>query len=224
VKRTVIILTGLATLGVAAYIGSRLHAQEQPQIQPTAGTTPAPVVAPRTKMAIMNLLGVIQNYDKWKDFQRNYEGYVQQFKKEAEKIQQDGLALKSQLEKATDDATKNKCNDQLKVLQRQFQDREDQYKRELSKYQDEVVVQIYREIEDAVRVYARANDIELVMHYNEMLTPSEIHHPTNVKRKLSNPACLPIYSVAGMDVTSQITEMLNSRVRAQTQPAAPPMH
>jgi Skp family chaperone for outer membrane proteins len=212
VKRTVIILTGLATLGVVVYLGSRLHAQSQGQLQQTNATAPA--AALRTRIAVVNLLGVVKNYRKWQDFENNYKNCLKEADAEFDKIKSEGLRLKADLEKAADDATRDKIQQQLKALDRQVQDKGEKFKRELLKYRDDMAVQIYREIEDAVKAYARANDIDMVMHYNDAVVPADIYHPLNVQRKLQNPACMPIYVAPGMDITNHVSEMLNARLGA----------
>jgi len=211
VKRTVIILTGIATLGVVAYLGSRLYAQEQGQIQPANATAPAPVL--RTRIAVVNLLGVVKNYQKWQDFETQYKGALKNADAEFDKMKAEGLRLKAALEKAVDDAEREKITAQLKALDRQVQDKGEQFKRELLKWRDDVAVQIYREIEDTVKVVARSNDIELVLHYSDAVVPADIYHPLNIQRKLQSQGCMPMYMQDGMDITVRVTETLNSRLR-----------
>ncbi len=210
-KRTVIILTGIATLGVVAYLGSRLYAQEQGQIQPANATAPAPVL--RTRIAVVNLLGVVKNYQKWQDFETQYKGALKNADAEFDKMKAEGLRLKAALEKAVDDAEREKITAQLKALDRQVQDKGEQFKRELLKWRDDVAVQIYREIEDTVKVVARSNDIELVLHYSDAVVPADIYHPLNIQRKLQSQGCMPMYMQDGMDITVRVTETLNSRLR-----------
>ena len=53
-KRTVVVLTGLLALVAAAYVGGRLRAQ--------TGAAPAP--EPRTRIALINLLFVLEKYER----------------------------------------------------------------------------------------------------------------------------------------------------------------
>jgi Skp family chaperone for outer membrane proteins len=217
----VITLTGMAALGIGAYLGSRLYAQEQGQIQQTNATAPAPPL--RTRIAVVNLLGVVKNYQKWQDFENQYKGALKNADAEFEKMKAEGLRLKEKLEKAVDEAEREKIKEQLKGLDRQVQDKGEQFKRELLKWRDDVAVQIYREIEDAVRLVARSNDIELVLHYSDAVVPADIYHPLNIQRKLQSQGCMPMYMQDGMDITVRVTETLNSRVRgaATAAPARP---
>ena len=79
-KRTIAIVAGLVTLGVAVYIGSRVGAQ--PNTQSAVGGTSA-YKAPVSKVGIVNLSLIIQHYYKWLAFKDEYE---REFKAEMAKI------------------------------------------------------------------------------------------------------------------------------------------
>jgi Skp family chaperone for outer membrane proteins len=215
VKRTVIILTGLATLAATAYLGSRLQAQNG-QVQQVGATAPA--AALRTRIAVVNLMGVVKQYQKWQDFENSYKTALKDATAEFDKLKTEAMRLKAELEKATDEATRVKIQEQMKALDRQVQDKNEQFKRDLLKWRDDIAVQIYREIDDAVKAYARANDIDMVLHFSDAVTPADMFHPANVERKLQTLACMPMYVAQGMDITAQVTEMLNARLRT-TAPA-----
>jgi Skp family chaperone for outer membrane proteins len=228
VKRTVLILTGIATLGVAAYLGSQSRAQDPAQgqqpngVQQTGGVAPATAPAPRTRIAVVNLVGVLRNYQKWVDFEHQYKGLLADYDKEVSKQKTAALQLKSDIERATDDATRTQLQQKLKELDRTVQDWSEKYKQDVAKYTDNLTTQVYREIEEAVAAYARSNDIEMVLHYNDAINPTDLSQPYNIQRKLSSAGCMPMYTVPGMDITKYISEMLNSRVRAQAPPSAAP--
>jgi Skp family chaperone for outer membrane proteins len=221
VKRTVIVLTAAATLGVTAYLGSQLRAQNQQQNQGQVrqATATAPVPPVRTRIAIINLQQVIKQYRKWTDFEQNYKSHYAYYNAEFEKRKTQGVSLKSQLDKATDDAAKENIQQQLKKLEREVQDLGETAKRDLSKMRDEQAVQIYREVEEAVKYYARANDIEMVLHYNDAIVPADLYNPVNIERKLQTGACMPMYSAPGMNITDTIAMMLNQRLGATAAPA-----
>lgn len=215
-KKTVIGLTVLATLGVTGYVGSQLRAQNQP-LQQTVATTTAPPL--RTRIAVINLQQVIKQYRKWSDFEESYKKAYAYYNTEYERRKAQGLELKNQLDKATDDATKEKIANQLKDLERQVQDLGENAKKQLSKMRDEQSVQIYHEVEQAVNAYARANDIEMVLHFNDAVAPADLYHPANIQRKLQTGACMPMYYAQGMNITDTIALMLNQRLGAPTAPA-----
>jgi Skp family chaperone for outer membrane proteins len=221
VKKTAISLTALATLGLTAYLGSQLRAQNQQpyagQVQQTVATTQAAPL--RTRIAIINLQQVIKQYRKWSDFEQSYKNLYGQYNAEFERKKAVGMDLKNQLEKAVDDATREKVQQQIKDLERDVQDMGERAKKQLGKMRDDQAQQIYAEVEQAVQAYARANDIEMVMHFNDAVAPADYYHPLNVQRKLQTGACMPMYYAPGLNITDTISAMLNQRLGAT--PAAP---
>jgi Skp family chaperone for outer membrane proteins len=216
VKRTIISVTALATLGMTAYFGSQLRAQNQQQptgqVQQTVAAAPAAPL--KTHVAIINLQQVIKQYRKWNDFEQSYKNLYNQYNAEFERNKTAGVALKSQLEKTTDEAAKEKIQQELKKLERTVQDLGENAKKQLGKMRDDQAVQIYREVEEAVQYYARANDIEMVMHYNDAVVPADLYHSVNIERKLQTGACMPMYYDPRMNITDTIAAMLNQRLGA----------
>src|SRR5262249_3804508 len=107
-----------------------------------------------------------------------------------------------------------------------MQDMGEEAKKLLSKKRDEQAVIIYKEIEEAVQHYARANDFELVLHFNDAIVPADMYSPMNVQRKLQIGACMPMYHHPQMDITAAVISMLNQDYAAtsnqpgQVQPAS----
>jgi Skp family chaperone for outer membrane proteins len=224
VKKMVISLTALATLGVTAYVGSQLRAQNQPQysgrVQQTTATVPAPTL--RTRIALVNLQQVIKQYRKWNDFEETYKKAYAYYQTEYERKKAAGIDFKNQLDKTTDEPTRDKLTKQLKDLERDVQDLGETAKKQLSKMRDDAAVQIYHEVEQAVEAYARANDIELVLHFNDAVAPADLYNPRNIERKLQTSGCLPMYTTPGMNITDTIALMLNNRLApAPTSASAP---
>ncbi len=221
VKKAAISLTALATLGLTVYLGSHLRAQYQSQptgrVQQAVAT--AQVKPLQTRVAVINLQQVIKQYRKWNDFEQGYKNLYNQYNAEFERQKAKGMDLKSQLDKAVDDATKDKIQQASKELERQVQDMGERAKKELGKMRDEQAQQIYQEVEQAVQAFARANDIEMVLHFNDAVAPADYYHPLNVQRKLQTGACMPMYVDPRMNITDTISAMLNQRLGATS--AAP---
>jgi Skp family chaperone for outer membrane proteins len=231
VKRTITAAAAVVTVGVLAYVGGHLLAAQQDpqasqsQIQPVNANIPQqPPAPPRTRIAVINLAQVIKSYDKWKTFEESYKLAFSHYNGEFEIRKKRGLELKGELGKiAPDDPKAESMKQELRKLDREVQDLGEEAKKYLNKMQDDMAIQIYHEVNEAVEHYARANDIEMVMHFNDGITAQDILNPANVQRKLQNPACMPMYVTPGMNITGSIVEMLNQRLRAMTpaQPATP---
>jgi Skp family chaperone for outer membrane proteins len=220
VQRKLFTLAGIAALGLAVYLGSRLHAQGPYQggIQQTAASTGA---AARTTIGVCNIQAVVRNYQKWLDLEKTFKEAIVRDNQQLEQVRQQGLSLKAQLDKIPEgDPSREKVLAELKAAERQIEDLRDSMKKGLAKFQEEQMVQIYREIQEAVTVCARARHIDLVLQYSDPTAAAEMYHPKVVMTKMANPWCLPIYVDPELDLTATVTQMLNSRIGANTNPNA----
>jgi Skp family chaperone for outer membrane proteins len=203
VKRTVITLTGLLTLGVAAYVASHLRADPNFQQANAVGTIP------HNKVAVINLMGVVKKYEKWQQFENAYKGAVEKYDKFFEAKKQQLLDLKKLFESTPDADKKEQIQTQMKAVEREGQDASEKAKKELGKYREDMAVQIYKEVQEAAARYARAHDIGMVLHYADAEAPAEVYHPINVLRKLQTQPCVPMYVDPELDITNSVSAMLN---------------
>ena len=212
-KRIAITLTAVATLGVAGYVGSQLRADPQAsQVQPASATAPA---APtRTRIGMINLSQVLRNYEKWQGYERQYKDYIEKLRVEFETKKKPGLQLEADLAKvpAEDTAKREQIQQELRRIKRELQDYEEAAKKNLQDWQEKALVVVYQEIHDAVESYARANDIEMVMHFNDAISKTDLYHPMNVERKMKAPGCTAMYITPGMEITDIIVANLNARL------------
>ena len=202
-KRTVITLTGLLTLGVAAYVASHLRADPNFQQANAVGTIP------HNKVAVINLMGVVKKYEKWQQFENAYKGAVEKYDKFFEAKKQQLLDLKKLFETTPDADKKEQIQAQMKAVEREGQDASEKAKKELGKYREDMAVQIYKEVQEAAARYARAHDIGMVLHYADAEAPAEVYHPINVLRKLQTQPCVPMYVDPELDITNSVSAMLN---------------
>lgn len=209
-KRTIATLAGIAALGVAAYLSSHLRAQQ--------GNFQAPP-APQTRIALVNLGQVFKNYQKWHNFEEQFKSDQAWYQKQIDGMKTEAQKIQTDMGRNPDPAAKDQMEKQIKDLQRKVQDLVDDGKSRLSKREFDELVLIYREIQDAVTRYAKAQNIELVMHYSDGIG-ADAWAPMFFQKKLTNSACQPLYIAPGMDITGVIAEMLN-RNMAATQPIQP---
>lgn len=201
-------LVGLAA--AALIVCSTANAQQAGQ--PNQQYQPPPI--PKTKIAILNLQHVVKNYEKWRLFEEEYKTKYKGYDAEFEKIKKEGLGLKEQLTKMPQDSPEaERIKSRLKILDREVQDLGDKAKSQLLKLQDDMSIHIYTEVEAAVGAYAKANDIDLVMQYNDGVLPTDKSNPQNIQRKMQTGAMMPMYSVDGMDISPTIIVMLNDHYR-----------
>jgi Skp family chaperone for outer membrane proteins len=212
-------VVGLATVGVAVYVGSRLMAQTGTQGYPA---TAAHVAGAKTRVGLLNLKYVVMNYAKWKNFTEQLKGEYKKYEEQVNGLNTQMETLKKQMQAATDPTQKETIEKQAKQLQRQMQDLADEAKNTLGKKESDELVIIYKEIASAVAAYAQATDIDLVMHYNDATTPEEMNSPQNIQRKMVTGPTTPLYYKPGdIDISQQILGMLNQHYQGAAAPAAP---
>jgi Skp family chaperone for outer membrane proteins len=214
VKRILVILAGLATLGCVAYLTTRLAAQAPAPTAPgTYPQRPPVAAAPASKIAIINVAHVIKNYAKYTNMQNDMRIKAEGYKKELEQMNAQITAAQGDAAKATTDAQREEITKRVKDIQRRGEDKNNEAQKVMSKMQYDDLVVIYKDIRQAVDDYARPRGIELVMQYEDGVGP-EAYMPALFSRKMANNACQPIYAAPGVDITQEVLNMLNAKTRA----------
>jgi Skp family chaperone for outer membrane proteins len=208
VKRTVTFVAGVLALGVVAYVGSRLWAQQP------AGTRPA---APQTRVALLNVRYVFKHYKKYENF---IEGLKQKEKKfiETMKSKQNQLEAKNREYQTTQDpAKKEKLEQEIRDIQRTVEDERNKARRDATRELNEETVKIYKEIRDAAIRHAQQYNYEMVLQYEGAITREERDSPGLISRGLSAGGCYPLYWHQGLDISGHVLYALNRSLS----PAAP---
>src|SRR5262249_9680005 len=104
-------------------------------------------------------------------------------------------------------------------LKRQREDLTAELKQKLADVSDKQIVQLYKEVEEAVQKYALSNGFHLVSQYNESPNAKDRENPTYITQKLQRAggACVPLYMAGGLDISTAIVNNLN---QAYQPPAA----
>ena len=155
-------------------------------------------------------------HDRWKAFEEEYKQSYKAYDVQFEQYKNKALTLKAEMDKLPrGDPKADQITAEARNVDRKAQDLGEEAKKVLGKKNDEMTVVIYREIREAVQAYARANAIDLVMHYNDGILPADVDNPQNVQRKLQAGPLIPIYAVEGLDITDTIVFMLNQRATSK---------
>ena len=218
-KKTLAILAGVVTVVAGICFGGYGLAQQQTYAQPANSAG-----APRTRIALINLMAVVRNYDKYKNatanIKRQYEEAQNTMKAKRAAILD--LQGRAQAPGITPEQ-KEQYARQLRSLEREFQDQGEDIRQRLEKEQMELLVQVYKEVEDMVTRYARNYDIDLVMHYSDV-PPEEAQTTAAIARRAGNNACMPMYIAAGMDISTAITNIMNQSLSGNGAGAATQPH
>jgi Skp family chaperone for outer membrane proteins len=207
VKKTVAIVLGLATLGAAVYCGNRLAAQAPApgQVQPAARPL-------QTRIGLINMFQVLKNYKKFQNLELQIKTRAQQLDDTIKPIREAMEKLKVAYNGGNcAPEKKEEIEREMRKWQLEGTDKEEAARKEMTKMNGDAAVTIYHEVEDAANAYARANNLELVLFYNDAVSKDEYYHPANVKQKLMIPASLmPIVVAPGMDISNALVAYLNS--------------
>jgi Skp family chaperone for outer membrane proteins len=209
--------TGMMVLSGAIYLGSTLFAQ---QGSPPPAQQPAAVPAPQTKIALINLNYVVKNYAKFIAFQGQMKEALTVYQEKDKQIATQMEAKTKELQAPSlPQAAKDKLDVELMNLKHAREDNSAAGKKVLADKSDAGMVTLYIEVANAAKLYATARGIELVMHYNDALDQSEMWSAPNIARKLQAGACIPLYFQPGMDISTQVVQMLNQSYQAGLHPA-----
>jgi Skp family chaperone for outer membrane proteins len=213
VKRSFAILAGIVVAVGASTSGNKISAQ-----QPAAPAAPAPT----SKIAVVNLQKVIKDYVKFKNMQAEMKAKADGYRQTMEAF---ATQIKNKQTQADQPTTSSEMKERLikeiKDLQRQGQDKGEEFQANLQKAQFEQLVATYKDISAAVEAFARARGIEMVMQYQDGVGP-EMYLPAFFTRRMSNGACQPLYTAPGVDITESVIQMLNSRMTSTAPPAGTP--
>jgi len=209
VKRTFAIVTA-ATLGIGLGLVSGAWAQ--------TGGQAAPASPLRTRVALVNMVQVLKQYKKFSVIQEQLKAQIQELDKQLQGKRNELIALKNNLQTAKTAEEREPIESKIRQMQLSLQAEEEDARRKVGKLQGEHAVQIYREVEEAVKVFAQVNDIELVLHFNDAAKTdtADYYSPNNVSRKmLTNGPLMPMHWDPRMDITPAVVQMLNAKMGAQ---------
>jgi Skp family chaperone for outer membrane proteins len=205
----------MATLGMAAYLGSQVFAQQGAGNRPSTSSEPL-----RTRIAVVNLVQVLKKYSKFQACDAELKKQISEAKSSLDPLEKQIRALqaKGQLPE-TPAADRESIKRDLERLTLQYREKAEDADKAFVKRSGELAVQIYKEVEDAVDLFAKSNAIELVLMYNDASRSQheEYYSPPYVQQRLKMPnAFMPMYVDPRMDITDAITQMLNRRVASNT--------
>ncbi len=202
-KRTVAIVAGVVTLGLTLYVGSRLLADP--------GGAAAGAVAPTMKVRMVNLQYVIKNYKRTDALRAEHTELFKQYDAQIKAIKDLIEGRTAQLQKPEFADKHDAIEKEIKRLQREMQDKTEEARAALDKKQGDLIVLVYREVDEAVRTYARQAGLEMVMHFNDAVVETDRNSAANIARKMSAGACMPMYLAPGLDISQDIVNALNAK-------------
>jgi Skp family chaperone for outer membrane proteins len=202
---------GVLLIVAALALAGRSWSQTKPQPQP-----------PRSRVALVNLTYIAKKYDKAKAFQTEMKTALEPYQIKDAELKRHYESLEKQFkDPATPPAKRDQLEKQMKALQRQMEDYQDDAKKVISEKHDAQLIVLYRDIREAATRYAKAHDIELVLHFNDAVEEADRDNPMNIARKMQAGGCIPLYAVPGMDISNEVLEILHEKKRGDAEASEP---
>ena len=213
-KRTIAVVAGVITLGVGAYLGSRLWAQ-QGYSQPGAASTSQRLPPAQSRIAVLNMHTILINYNKHKNFMQEYKVKQKQLIEDRLKdIKPVYEARTKELSTCTDPSRREQLQKDIRHMDRQVQDVNEEANQILAKMEADHFVRVYKDIQEAVQAYAPRAGYEMVLHYTDGTTEQEKYAPRMIGSKLVQLGSVPIYCHPTLDITNIILDNLNQKCPA----------
>ena len=172
-----------------------------------------------TRVAVVNVGYVFYKYEKAQAFKKNLEASIQPYKEQAAKL--------TGLMKRNTDAIRNRdfsrfteddLNRGIKKAQRELEDLEAEIKGKLGKLQEDNLLQLWKEMQEAIKTYAKRGQLDLVLAYGDPIDKSLLDQFPNVNRKMQamdTGSVVPLFIAPNTDISAGVTEILNERYRVE---------
>jgi Skp family chaperone for outer membrane proteins len=193
--KRVLALALAAALALAG--GSHLTAQQ-----------PAP-----TRVAIVNIGLVFTKYAKADAYKRQMEKLLEPYQLEGKKLKKEMLDWTEQMKNPKFDLKdRERYEYHIKEHQRKLEDLELTVRKLIGKTQEEQIIGLFREVEDAIKRYATAQAISVVLGYGEQ-TDGDLYAFPNINRKMQGMdlgGLNPMFVAPGIDISQPVIDMLNA--------------
>jgi Skp family chaperone for outer membrane proteins len=199
VKR-ILLTVGLVAVALAC-CGRLLYAQQ------------AAVPSGQMRVAIVNMGLVFTKYDKAVALKTQLERSVEPYKQEAEKLKKDMLSWAEAMKRpGFNPKDKEQYENGIRINQRKLEDMELTVRKQVGKQQQDQIVNLYKEINDAIQAYARSQGIQIVFGFGEQ-TDGDIYSLANITRKMQGMdvgGCNPLFYGPDVDISRSVIQYLNS--------------
>jgi Skp family chaperone for outer membrane proteins len=203
VKKLILCLTGLAVLASGAYFSSYLFAQGTGTATQQAGT----------KVAVINIGHVFNNYIKAQGFKKELEAAFAPYKDKIKRNQDQIVEWQKQLQSSNLDPKQREFYESsVRKNKRELEDWGVEMQRLLGKRQEDNLVQLWREVNLGIQKVSEAYGFQIVLGYGDPLDKELLHLFPNINRKMGamdNGGAVPLYIHGSIDLSHAVTETLN---------------
>ncbi|MBI1830863.1 MAG: OmpH family outer membrane protein [Planctomycetes bacterium] len=213
-KRTLIVLAGVVALIAGAYGSTYLLAQ--------GGGAPAqPVVQQGTKIAVVNIGQVFNQYKRAQAFKAELEQTLKPFKDKAKALSDENQKYEAALQQTTpplDATTRIRYQDLITKNKRDLEDMSKEISRLLGKKQEDNLVTLWKEVNMGIDAVAKAYGFQIVLGYGDPIEKELLHQFPNVNRKMQAMdlgSTVPLYIHGSVDLSPIIVQTLNKWLEPQ---------
>ncbi len=203
-KRFIVSLSAVIAFGLLA--DPVAHAQAPP-----AAPAPAPAPAkPTGRVAVFNVAQVMRDYKKW----QHYAAVMNQKRVVASadlgKLRNDIAEMQKRMQAEPLPTKQEEIMKAATVKQREFEDKEKQYRKALDEESAGYLRNLYSEIQACVKAIVEANGFDLVMAYPDAISEEELNSPLYYDLKLRPQAAMPFYVAPSANMTAMLIATLNN--------------
>ncbi len=197
------------TFAAAALVVALAAAVSVPHAAAQAAAPTAPAAPPPTRIATINIVNVFNSLNQKKDGDREIELLAQDLTKQRTAKEDEVKALQQELKEAynPDSAIYKETQDKLLLKAMELSAFQQYMEQKVTLEQRSRTIVIYRAINDAIKTYAQANGIALVLvaddaDLSDARTPGELLSRITVRKV--------IYAVPELDITAAIIDRMNT--------------
>jgi len=210
----IFLVTGFAAVLAGAYGSSFLFAQ--------GGGAPAQQQG--TRVAVVNIGKVFNEYTRAKAFKAELEHTLAPYKEKAKKYTDTIKALEDGLRKpGLTEAEKAQYLDSIKTNKRALEDMSADISRLLGKKQEDNLVTLWKEVNMGIKAVGEAYGFQVVLGYGDPMEKNLLDQFPNVNRKMQAMdvgSTVPLYVHGSVDLSQAVVDTLNAWL---TQKSAAPV-
>jgi Skp family chaperone for outer membrane proteins len=189
-------------LGTGVYFGSKLWA------------APAPAVPAPTRIALLNLRMVIKKYTGYQQFIDSMKAEEKKYIEMLNAKQRQLEAIAKQVELLQGQAREAK-EEEARVIQREMEAIKLDARKKVADKSNEEMVKTYKEVREVAARYARANKIDLVLHFEGPADDAEVDSAVLITRNMNAGGCVPFHWDPSLDISEKVLEALNAAQKKQ---------
>lgn len=170
-----------------------------------------------TKVAVFNIGVVLNKYQRASIAKEQLSKEVKRLQAEAKELNESIAKWQTALQSGEVPASKKELYEEKIInARRQLEDLNREARTTIGKKQEATLVELWKDVRQAVKVYAAEHGLDLVIVYGDVSDPLQQDVFPNVTRKMSaldQGGAMPFFMAPGVDVSEGLVELLNRRYR-----------